>query len=229
MTRRARFAVLCAVAALFTAVESTSRADEAAPPPRAKQIGPLYPVREPDMLTAIDAEVRRRVANGEWDARNRASVARLRDYTEGDGPPSVGLAVARASATVLFDPSITVSRDITDAKGRVIHKAGEIVNPLDKVAWRGGLLFFDGGDPRQRRRALAFLQRADAARFKPILVAGAPLALGREWKRRVYFDQNGALAARFGIDRAPTAVYQNHPDDRALTIETLGLEEEDEE
>jgi conjugal transfer pilus assembly protein TraW len=43
---------------------------------------------------------------------------------------------------------------------------------------------------------------------KPILVAGEPLALTRQWKRQVYFDQSGHLVTRFGIKQVPALVSQ---------------------
>lgn len=44
---------------------------------------------------------------------------------------------------------------------------------------------------------------------KPILVAGEPLNLMRDWKRQVFYDQGGTLVRRLGIHRVPAVVTQD--------------------
>ncbi|MGR0140608.1 type-F conjugative transfer system protein TraW, partial [Pseudomonas sp. RSP] len=57
-------------------------------------------------------------------------------------------------------------------------------------------------------------------RDKVILVAGSFLKLNREWGRPVYFDQQGILTKKFGIERVPAVITQKG---RQLQIEELKL------
>jgi conjugal transfer pilus assembly protein TraW len=95
--------------------------------------------------------------------------------------------------------------------------AGTVVNPLDTVTLSKPLLFFDGRDDEQVKRARELLDRHRGA-MKPVLTAGSWLALMRRWKQPVYFDQHGQITARLGITRVPALVTQ---DGRRLRIDEL--------
>jgi conjugal transfer pilus assembly protein TraW len=69
------------------------------------------------------------------------------------------------------------------------------------------LLFFDGSSKEQVEFAKRFMAESKLA-VKPILVAGEPLKLMREWKMEVFYDQGGALTRRFSITQAPAVVRQ---------------------
>jgi len=101
-----------------------------------------------------------------------------------------------------------VPRDIATPSGELIARAGDIVNPLDYVPLSNHLLFFDQRDAAQVRKAAAILKHYDG-KVKPILVAGEPLKLTRQWKQQVYFDQGGYLVRRFGIRQVPALVSQD--------------------
>lgn len=170
------------------------------------QYGPVYPVKEPDLLDVITSTVQAKVDSGEWkrlytDAQRRAQVAL-------ENPrPVAGLAAATARRSWLFDPSIVLSQDIRDNEGRVLYAAGTRVNPLDAVALPQPLLFFDGGDARQVKAAQAVLSKYNGL-VTPILVAGSWQKLGKEWQRQVYFDQQGRLVGQLGIQAVPALVTQ---------------------
>ena len=62
-----------------------------------------------------------------------------------------GIAPATEERSRLFDPAITVARDIRTADGVLIAAAGTRVNPLARVALARDLLFVDGRrDDRDR-------------------------------------------------------------------------------
>jgi conjugal transfer pilus assembly protein TraW len=82
------------------------------------------------------------------------------------------------------------------------------VNPLDHVSLRDELIFFDGRDRRQVSFAKQTMRKLKGA-AKPIMVAGEPLNLMRDWKRRVFYDQGGALVRRLGIRQVPAVVTQD--------------------
>jgi len=81
------------------------------------------------------------------------------------------------------------------------------VNPLDYVSLSKKLFFFDARDKAQVRQAEAVILQLDG-RVKPILTGGSYMALMRQWKRQVYFDQQGTLVKKLGIEHVPAIVSQ---------------------
>ncbi|WP_225934826.1 hypothetical protein [Cupriavidus sp. EM10] len=67
-------------------------------------------------------------------------------------------------------------------------------------------MFIDGRDPKQVQYAKKRID--ENPRDKVVLVAGSFLKLDREWKRPVYFDQQGILTQHFGIKRVPAVLSQ---------------------
>ena len=119
-------------------------------------------------------------------------------------PPAVpGIAPARERRSRLFDPAITVARDIRGADGVLIAAAGTRVNPLERTALSRDLLFVDGRREAEIAWALAHDRPA-----KIVLLAGRPLDLMRRHGRPFFFDTGGVLAARFGIAATPALVAQ---------------------
>ena len=173
---------------------------------------------EPDLLTQIHARLATLEKSGETARLNeelkRRTVARVNRPE-----PVAGLVAAAATRRWRFDPTVTLERDITDDKGRVILVAGTRVNPLDTVRLREPLVFLDGDDAAQ----LAWASRRFGSKAKLILVRGAPLTLMKTRQRRFYFDQGGSLVKRFGIRAVPATVEQ---DGRALLIteQVIGLQ-----
>jgi conjugal transfer pilus assembly protein TraW len=69
------------------------------------------------------------------------------------------------------------------------------------------LLFFDGRDSEQVRRARRLIDHY-GGKVKPILVAGSYLDLMKAWQLSVYFDQQGVLIRKLGITHVPALVSQ---------------------
>ena len=122
--------------------------------------------------------------------------------------PVHGLRPAESARTFHVDPSFTLDRNIVDASGRLLFPAGTRKNPLEIVSLSRRLLFFDGRDPRQVRRARQ-LMAGNEGRIKPILTGGSYLALTKSWRVPVYYDQQGVLTRRLGIRQVPALVSQD--------------------
>ena len=164
--------------------------------------GATWPAIEPDLLEEIEARLSAMHRSGEMarierEARSRA-IARLEEPE-----PVPGIAPAREARSRMFDPAITVERDIRLPDGRPIAAAGARVNPLASHALSRDLLFVDG-----RREAEIAWALAHARPAKIVLLAGRPLDLSRAHGRPFFFDQGGRLAARFGIAATPSLVEQ---------------------
>lgn len=184
--------------------------------PQDEPLGPTYGISEPDMLEAIEKKLKRMEKTGEL--AKKMEEAKERSIRSVQYPkPVAGLGNAKANKTYYFDPSVAVSRDIRDEKGKLIVKAGTRVNPFEFAALHTWLLFFDGSDKRQVALAEEIGKKYDW-NIKPILVKGGPLELGKKWKRRVYFDQGGALVTKMGIQNVPALVTQ---EGKALRIDEL--------
>lgn len=166
------------------------------------KMGETFPIIETDMLTVIAARLQTLAATG--------GVARLQARMQERAVASVrrpaqvaGLSPAQDRREWLFDPSVVLQQDVIGARGERIAARGSRVNPLDLVPMPSALVFVDG----RRMAELAWATR----RWKPreakiIFVAGSPFDAMKPFQRRFWFDQRGALVARFGIRHTPAVV-----------------------
>ena len=164
--------------------------------------GATWPVAEPDLLAQIEARL--------LDMQRSGALARLEDEAR-DGArrmleepvPVPGIAPAREARSRLWDPAITVARDIRTADGALIAAAGTRVSPLERVTLARDLLFVDG-----RREAEVAWALEHERPAKIVLLAGRPLELMRRHRLPFFFDQGGRLAARLGLRFTPALVAQ---------------------
>jgi hypothetical protein len=106
-----------------------------------------------------------------------------------------------------INPSYITDKDINGEDGNIIYLAGMYVNPLAINTLPYKLLFIDGDDERQVKRALEF--PADGyTKHKIILANGCPQALIKKFNIMFYFDWQRILCREFGIKRFPSVVSQ---------------------
>lgn len=168
------------------------------------QAGQAFPVIEPDLLATIEARLKRLEASGELARTNAAFAERAKQRIRRPVPVA-GISPAKEDRTWDFDPTITIENDIRDNKGNLIAARGQTVNPLDFVTVKQDLVFVDGDDDAQMAWATA---RYGDLKAKIILVSGSPIEEMTARKRRFYFDQEGKLTAKFGIQHTPAIVTQ---------------------
>ena len=164
--------------------------------------GATWPVAEPDLLAQIEArliEMERSGALARLEEEARANARRKLEEPD----PLPGIAPATRERSRLWDPAITVARDIRTPDGTLIAAAGTWVNPLERMTLARDLLFVDGRRAAEVAWALAHDRPA-----KIVLLAGRPLELMRKHRRLFFFDQGGRLAARLGIAATPSLVEQ---------------------
>lgn len=169
-------------------------------------IGPTYPIAEQNLLDMIAQRLHALEKSGQLHALQEQAIAKGRAAVANPAPVA-GLTPAKAPRTVYFDPTYVLDKNILDAQGHVLFPAGTRTNPLAITSMSRKLMFFDARDPAQAKMARSLLQR-DAVRIKPVLVGGSYLELMKQWKTRIYFDQQGTLVRRFGIRHVPALVYQ---------------------
>ena len=164
--------------------------------------GATWPVTEPDLLAQIEARLVEMERSGELARLEQEARNHARRKLE-EPEPVADIAPAREERSRLFDPSITVARDIRTPGGALIAAAGTRVNPLERMTLARDLVFVDGRRPAEIAWALEHGRPA-----KIVLLAGRPLELMRRHRRPFYFDQGGRLVARFGIAATPSLAAQ---------------------
>jgi conjugal transfer pilus assembly protein TraW len=170
-------------------------------------MGPTYDIAEPDLLEVIQSRLYQMEKSGELSKRQ----GEYRDHVIGavEKPkPVPGIKATAVKRTFYYDPTMILDHDIRGEDGSILFMRGLKVNPLDHVSLKEELVFFDGMDRRQVSFAKQTLRNLKGA-AKPIMVAGEPLKLMRDWKRRVFYDQGGALVRRLGIRQVPAVVTQD--------------------
>lgn len=182
------------------------------------KIGPTYEVTEPDMLAWIEKRVAEKVASGEALRYQQQQAEKIKRKLLNPAPLG---SVTRASRnrTQYYDPTFTVDENITDDRGQILVAAGTTINPLDRVGLSRPLVFFDARDRNQVVFAKRFLDSREGL-AKPILVGGSYFELMKKWDTPVYFDQQGALIRKLGIQHVPAIVSQ---EGRRLRIDEIAL------
>ena len=158
------------------------------------------------MLQEIYRVLNEKQKSGELARLQKEAVDQAKHSIENPKPVK-GLARVEKARVFYLDPTVRVPRTITDPNGNVIAEAGKTINPLDYVNLPKNMLFFDGTDPAQVRKASALMQHYNG-QVKAILVNGQPLEMSRQWKTQVYFDQGGILVRKLGLVRVPSLVSQ---------------------
>lgn len=178
-----------------------------AAPAEAKDYGTLgatWAIAEPDLLQVIRARLNAAQASGALAAMNRKFV----DMAEASvhRPHAVaGITPASADRRWSFDPSVTLAEDIRDARGNVIAAKGQTFNPLHVVGMAHAFAFIDGDSDAELTWAL---KQGTPDKLWIVLTRGSPTDRMKALKRRFYFDQQGVLTARFGIEHTPALVSQ---------------------
>ncbi|EAT07437.1 TraW [Sphingomonas sp. SKA58] len=179
-------------------------------------MGATFPLVEQDLFAVISAKLHRMQESGQMDKINRDLAAHAAEKARRPNPVG-GLGRTQDERSWFYDPSIVVDKDIADQKGNVFAHAGQRVNPLGLVNLRQKLIFIDGDNAKDFQWAL---DQGSEVQTKIILVKGAPIDLMKASDRRIYFDQNGYLTHKFGIENVPAVVKQEG--DKLLVREVKG-------
>jgi len=181
-------------------------------------LGPTYGIAEPHLLDFIGQRLRDKERSGELQRLMQEAQSRGIDAVR-QPRPVAGLRATQTARSFHVDPSFTLDRNIMDGQGRLLYAAGTRKNPLDVMSLSRRLLFFDARDRRQLARARELIARHEG-RLKPILTGGSYLELMQAWRVPIYYDQQGTLTRRLGIEQVPALVSQ---EGSQLRIDELAL------
>lgn len=163
--------------------------------------GTTYPVIEESLLQHIKdqlsalPEATVQMKQLEVQARVKASVL--------NPAPVSTLRRATGYRQFIYDPTITLEKDIVDHQGRRLAAKGSVYNPLHTLQLKEALLIFDGSDPDQIAWAIS-----QGASTKWIITKGRPFELMNRHQRPVYFDQGGAITQKFKVTSVPARLQQ---------------------
>lgn len=181
--------------------------------------GEMYPIAEQDMLTTIKTRLKAMEASGEMAREQEAFKQRVIENTLRPKPVE-GLTLAQENTTHYIDPSLTVSKDLKDHKGRVFARKGQVINPLDTVPFSDTLYFIDADNPDQMAWMKA--QKPGTQTYRVILVNGDIREATRALDTRIYFDQDSTLSRKFELKAIPARVTLSE-DRRRLRVDTFAL------
>ena len=167
-------------------------------------LGATWAIAEPDLLQVIRARLLAAQQSGALDAMNRKFVETAQANVRRPHPVT-GMTPARADRHWSFDPSVTLTEDIRNARGAIIAAKGQRFNPLHVVGMAHSFAFIDGDNADEVSWAL---KQGAADKLWIVLVKGSPTDRMSEFKRRFYFDQQGVLTTRFGIEHTPALLVQ---------------------
>ena len=190
--------------------------------------GHLFQIEEQPFLQMIDE----RLQKVDMEKEKKKMQAITKDRVE--NPRAVeGISNADEDRSFYWDPTIVVEKDIILPCGKLLHKAGTKLNPLDHENFDRRLFIIDAREQRQVDWLKIKLKENIAAEKhkifeevghskqtemrkiedRIILVGGKPFDLQEELKEEgidmtVYFDQIGEITNRFGIKYTPALAYQ---------------------
>jgi conjugal transfer pilus assembly protein TraW len=132
-------------------------------------LGPVKSVTEPDLIE----ELQRRLAALDLDRMREQAIARYWQRVVFQELP-----IASEPRTREIDPTITAPRDLRTADGTLLVRAGETLNPLDRLPFTQRLVVFDATDERQVATARHLGREAGERR---VLYLATRLERSRGW------------------------------------------------
>lgn len=180
-------------------------------------VGATFEIIEEDLLEVIGQNLRKLNEDGSLQKHQQKIALEVQEKIK--RPKAVeGIQHTKEPRSFTYDPSITVPYDLKDHQGKIFHAKGTKVNPLDSQSLSKPLVFIDGDDGSQVEWAMTQQPTSQI-----ILTKGSPFELMEKIDRPVYFDQEGTLAKKLGIQQVPARVTQQ---DKYLLIEEINLYKE---
>jgi conjugal transfer pilus assembly protein TraW len=175
-------------------------------------VGNTFEIREEDFLELIERRLKKLEEEGKLHQHQSKIATKIQERIKRPKPVK-GIQHTKEPRSFTYDPSLTVPYDLKDHQGRVFHQKGTKVNPLNHKSLSKPLLFIDGDDDEQV--SWASQQEPNS---QIILTKGSPFELMEKLDRLIFFDQEGYLVKKLGIQQVPAKVTQQG---KHLLIEEL--------
>lgn len=163
--------------------------------------GQVFKITEESLLDVIKGKLQALSTSGKLKILQQDIARRAQSKIERPTPVR-DVKKTIESRQFTYDPTLILTSDIMDHRGRVFARKGQKFNPLEYVSWGVPLILFDGNDPEQ------VIWAREQGDTKWVLVAGAIGELMQVEKRDIYFDQGGLIVKRFGISQVPCRISQ---------------------
>ena len=161
-------------------------------------VGETYPVIESDVV----AELRQEAAK--LATKNKLPLSRqMKTYQPANLHP---LPRATENRSFPVDMSYSLNQDLLDGQDNLLYAKGYTFNPLDYIAFPGGLVVIDGADPVQ----IEWFKKTPYAgnyRAKLLLSNGSAFELTEKLKRPVFYLTSD-IAERLRLEAVPSIVVQ---------------------
>jgi conjugal transfer pilus assembly protein TraW len=151
--------------------------------------------------------MQRRVTQIDWVEKKREALARFWEHIQFYTLPE-----ATENRERLIDPSVTAPRDVTAPDGTLIVRAGQRINPLDRLPFTQRLVVFDATSPAQVEFALR-IGREAAPRRVTHIATRLDRESGWEGLAKIETALNAPvylltpdLRDRFQLERSPATV-----------------------
>ena len=176
------------------------------------KLGSTFKIEE----EAFTLMMKRKLAEIDMEAEREKMQKIAIDKVE-NPTPVIGITGAGENRTFYFDPTYTLDEDAVLPCGKILHKAGTTVNPLEHMDLNRRLFFVDSREANQVEWLQEQLNNPLPEQKEPvedliILVGGSVFKLkellGQKHEDKVYFDQSGELTTRFGIKHSPAIAVQ---------------------
>ena len=182
-------------------------------------MGPVYEIIETDVIEFMEHRLKRLEQTGEL-AKINAQIKEQAVRQVEQPKKVIGIKNTTSTRKFYYDPTISAPFDLQDANGRIFHRKGDQVNPLDTIKLMNNLIFIDGANNDQINWALKEDRQGEASNTI-ILVNGRPLDLMKKLNKEIYFDQHGGLTKKLGITQVPARVSQ---EGKKLLIEEIKVD-----
>lgn len=166
--------------------------------------GQTYPIKEQDFRQFIQQRLAEMKKEGKIKAYEKEAQERV--SKEVYHPPTLNLPMQSDTQTYYIDPSIKLNRPIVDNTGRVLVKAGTIVNPFKTVHLKETLIFFNGDNAEQVNWVKHHYRKYKWVKF---ILTGGDIRDAANSFGRIYYDQYGIISKKLHIKNTPAVAEQD--------------------
>lgn len=166
--------------------------------------GAVYSITENDLVEFIKSKLNAWNTSGRLQIEEKRIQEKVIESARRPTPVDF-LTTTTTPHAFHYTPTFTLQQSIVDARGHVLYPKDTTVNVFDTITFHSTWLFFNADDPRQVKWAISQAKKFNLVKY--ILVSGDVFVISKTLGR-IYFDQQGNLSKKLGLQHIPCAVYQ---------------------